>query len=157
MKTESFVERFLISLKLRVDPIPVGTQITPQKTPDFIVSDSAATYLIEVKDKFPDLKIEQQRRESLDQTETWEEEISLGFQNSISSVVREACDQLAAYDPEAAHFRLLWLHARGRYPDDQLEQRIGRISCLIFKNSPGKASQQVSDKMYCTNPLCGSL
>jgi hypothetical protein len=29
---------------------------------------------------------------------------------------------LAAYDPEAVHLRLLWLHARGRYPNDQLEQ-----------------------------------
>ncbi len=118
MTTEDSVESFLTSLHLAVKRIPVGLQ----KTPDFLVSDSAATYLIEVKDKFPDPEIEQQRCESLDQTGIWEEEISLGFRNSVSSVIREACDQLAAFEPEAAHLRLLWLHAKGRYPDDQLEQ-----------------------------------
>jgi hypothetical protein len=118
MTTEGFVERFLVSLGVAVHPITIG----PQKTPDFLVSDTASTYLVEVKEKYPNPEVEGQRIESLARTGIWEEESSLGFQNSISSVVREACEQLAAFQPQVAHFRLIWLHARGRYPDDKLEQ-----------------------------------
>lgn len=51
-----------------------------------------------------------------------EEEESLGYSNAVSTVVRNASQQLARFDEAPVDFRLVWLHARNRYPDDQLER-----------------------------------
>ena len=50
MSTENFVARGLRSLGLEVRRIEVGAT----KTPDLLLSDTSRTYLLEIKDKFPD-------------------------------------------------------------------------------------------------------
>ena len=80
MSTEDFVARGLRSLGLDVQPIPVGAT----KTPDFRVSDGTQTYLLEVKDKFPDSDSIRRREKALDLGGIWEEETELAYQNALS-------------------------------------------------------------------------
>lgn len=127
MSTEDFVLRGLRSLGLRVKPIEVGAG----KTPDLLASDDSHTYLIEVKDKFPDAARERERLQALAQGGTWEEEEALGFRNAISSVVSDAASQLGEFEPGVGHFRLVWLHARGRHPEAQLEQFKGTLAGVV--------------------------
>ena len=79
MSTEDFVARGLRSLGLDVQPIPVGAT----KTPDFRVSDGTQTYLLEVKDKFPDSDSIRRREKALDSGGIWEEETELAYQNAL--------------------------------------------------------------------------
>ena len=118
MSTEDFVARGLRSLGLDVQPIPVGAT----KTPDFRVSDGTQTYLLEVKDKFPDSDSIRRREKALDSGGVWEEETELAYQNALSGVIREGADQLGSFNGESVDFRLLWLHARHRHEDTQLHQ-----------------------------------
>jgi hypothetical protein len=118
MSTEQLVARGLRSLGLDVRQLEVG----PTKTPDLLVSDGTCTYLVEVKDKFPNPDSTQRRTEVLDHGGVWEEEADLAYQNSISKVIREGSKQLSCFDKEIIDFRLLWLHARHRHEDEQLIQ-----------------------------------
>ena len=123
MTTENFVTRGLTSLGFTVTAIDVGAG----KTPDLLVSDETDSYLVEVKDKFPDPDVEERRLNALNQSGTWDEDEPLGFRNTISSVVADGCEQLAAFDGGHRSFRLLWLHARSRHPDAQLEQFVATL------------------------------
>lgn len=127
MSTEGFVLRGLRSLGLSVRRVEVGAD----KTPDLIASDGSCTYLIEVKDKFPDPALEALRLRELGRTGAWEEEESLGYHNALSAVVRDACAQLGRFEPDAAHFRLIWLHARGRHPEARLEQFKATVAGVV--------------------------
>jgi hypothetical protein len=118
VSTEAFVARGLASLGFRVERI----KVRPAKTPDLLVSDATSSYLIEVKDKIPEAQREQRRLDALDRSEVWEEREPVGVSNPVSSVVGEACDQLAEFDSSTSHFRLVWLQAHGRDPDVLLQR-----------------------------------
>jgi hypothetical protein len=127
MSTENFVLRGLRSLGFHVVPVEVGAD----KTPDLLASDGSSTYLIEVKDKFPDVALKGRRQRALSRSGVWEEEESLGFHNALSAVLRGACAQLGRYEPEVPHFRLVWLHARGRHPEAQFEQFMATLAGVV--------------------------
>jgi len=118
MSTEGFVERGLRSMGFDVRRIAVGAT----KKPDFLVRDGMHTYLIEVKDKFPDRKKLRRRKEVLLKGEVYDEHESTGYRNAVSAMIREAADQLAAFADQRVDFRIIWLHARGRHPDVQMSQ-----------------------------------
>jgi len=135
MTTENLVIRMLRPFGLKVQPIEVCTE----KTPDLLVSDGTCNYLIEIKDKFPDPSTEQQRAQVLDAGEVWTEEQGLGYENAISKVIREGAAQLASFQKGPIDFRLLWLHSRHRY-ESQLRQfeatLYGAVDLLDLAEAP---------------------
>lgn len=118
MSSEAFIEQGLRSLGFSVTRIAESRN----KSPDFLVKDPVHTYLVELKDKFPDAAKLEQRNEVLSRGQTYEEQQSTGYNNAVSAVIRDALKQLAAFKGETVHFKLIWLHARGRKPDIQLDQ-----------------------------------
>ena len=113
------VERWLQSVVgMRVEKIPESDA----KTPDFFVSDSRHSYLLEVKDKFPNAQELIRRKETLERGEVYDGQERLSHNRNISNVISDAVKQLSNYNEKSADFKLVWLHARGLYPDVQMQQ-----------------------------------
>jgi len=134
-RTEKIVRRWLVSLGLKVQQIEEDAT----KTPDLLVSDGTCKYLIEIKDKLPDPEIMRQRERVLHSGEIWNEEAPLDYNKRVSEVIRKGVTQLSSFDRELVDFRLLWLHARHRYEDMQLQQfqatQYGTIDLLDLAES----------------------
>jgi len=109
MNTETSVKLFLQKNDFRVEKISGAGK----KSPDFLVCDSTHTYLLEVKDKLPNPQKAVEREAVLNSGEMHQMLDSTGRTNTISSVVKDACEQLAAYKAQTVDFRLLWFQACG--------------------------------------------
>jgi hypothetical protein len=118
MGTEEFVANLLGSMGFNVRRVDCGKR----KTPDLLVSDKAATYLIEIKDKLPDSEKMERRADVLSRGAIWSDREGLDYSNAISRVVRDGAEQLAAYQDGRVDFRLVWLLARGHHSGVRLEQ-----------------------------------
>ena len=96
------------SVGLQVERIPESDT----KTPDFYISDSRHSYLLEVKDSFPDLKELNRRKEILESGEVYNTQEQLRHNRNISNVISDVAKRLSAYKEKFANFRFVWLHAR---------------------------------------------
>ena len=123
MDTEDEVKRYLELNGFRV----IKIEEAEDKTPDFLVHDSAHTYLLEVKDKLPDPRKAEWRQKVLDAGKMHQSVESTGRTNTISSVVKEAAQQLAAFTNEKVDFRLLWFQSRGIDPEMLARQMCATI------------------------------
>ncbi len=117
MNTEDIVEKALRSLGFTVRRIEEGST----KKPDFLVRGDSR-YLVEVKDKLPDPDKLERRQEILLAGQAYGEHEPTGYRNAVSSVIREAAGQLAAYRDEPVDFRIVWLHALGQHVEVQRSQ-----------------------------------
>lgn len=116
MEPEEFVVEFLKSLGFGVTQIERGED----KTPDFLVHRNSASYLIELKTKYSDPAILEEREEVLARGEIFQEETPLARRNRISGVIVSAVKQLNSYVSIEHDFQLIYLLANGHHPDIQM-------------------------------------
>jgi len=103
-------------LGLSVQKVKEGVE----KTPDFFVRCDQFTYLVELKEKFTDPRRQKIWEERLFQGDIVTETYPAGRRKLISKVIRSACKQLAT-SAIAADFNIIWLYAKGRHPDFQMD------------------------------------
>lgn len=123
METETSVKLFLEQNGFLVEK----TQGSEEKSPDFLIRDNTHKYLLEVKDKLPNPHKAVKREAVLSSGEMYQTQESTGRTNTISSVVKEACEQLAAYKVQTIDFRLLWFQALGIDTELQVRQIFATI------------------------------
>ena len=90
-----------------------------KKTPDFLVKCDRHSYLVELKTKFDDQKVQEAFEKALSSGEIVQEIYSTGREKKISKVIWSACKQLVISEINT-DFKLIWLHAKGHHPDFQM-------------------------------------
>ncbi|MEW8201963.1 MAG: hypothetical protein AB2697_23090 [Candidatus Thiodiazotropha endolucinida] len=116
MEPEEFVIEVLKSMGFEVEQIETGEG----KTPDFLVRDSNSSYLVELKTKYSDPSVLEEREEVLSKGEVFQEETPVARRNRISGVITSAVKQLDSYESESHDFQLIFLLASGHHPDVQM-------------------------------------
>jgi len=116
---EEFVYNELSLMDLDVKKLKRSEQ---EQRPDFIVKDDFASYLIELKSKFPNFEKLQDKNERLNRGEIVEEKTKLYYENTLSGIIKKAASQLNSYTEEQVDYKLVWLHAYGYSPDTQYRQ-----------------------------------
>jgi hypothetical protein len=92
------------------------------KTPDLLATKNRERFLFEIKSKGDDegeLAF-QRSRAAAGEVGEWSEPWSP--RNTISGVIREGVQQLAAFPSDEYDYSLLWLHAEGIDPESQFQQ-----------------------------------
>ncbi len=97
------------------------------KTPDFLVRCAKYAYLIELKERFPDPQVAEDREQRLKAGELVEEADEMGYRNAISSIVGDAVGQLISDAAPQADFRVCWLQCQGYFAEKQAEQVIATL------------------------------
>ena len=118
MNTEDLVYQILQGMSLTVERIPTAAS----KTPDFYVTDGKYSYLIEVKDRFPNAEEMKRRRKVLESGAVYDTQEKLSWNRNISKVICGAVEQLSSYTDKQADFRIVWLIARTLHPEVQIHQ-----------------------------------
>jgi hypothetical protein len=116
--TKQLIQSWLQDKGFDVEEIPVSST----KTPDFLVRDTTHSYLLEVKDKFPDPQTLKERQETLEAGGVYEHQEHLSHDNASSYVISEAYKQLSTYKEKTADFKLVLLFARGLHPEAQRQR-----------------------------------
>jgi hypothetical protein len=116
MEPEEFVTEVLSSMGFGVEPI----ETVEDKTPDFLVRGIDSFYLIELKTKYSDPVILEEREKVLEKGEVFQEETPIARKNRISGVISSAVKQLNSYDSVEHVFKLVFLLANGHHPDVQM-------------------------------------
>lgn len=116
---ENTVKNLLQSFGFVVNKIP---ELPKQelKTPDFLVTDEGAQYLIEVKDK-EDKKFIALFNGRIPGKKT----VGLKYDNTISGIIKEGANQLDAYDKNGNKFKLLWFFIDSALFGGQVSRQIG--------------------------------
>jgi hypothetical protein len=83
------------------------------RTADLRVVDGATTYHIEVKEKVESPNTAKRRKEILDRGEVYDQDDPLSYNNRISSILRDAQDQLDQTPKASNTFQLIWFRADG--------------------------------------------
>jgi hypothetical protein len=115
MNIEEAIGHQLRKWGLTVKKIP-ESQEKGDNRPDYEVKCNMYTYLIEVKSKEDDKKEVEEKKEILSQGEIYGKHKALIRNNTISGVIRDACDQLKNYGKDE-WYRIVWLCA---IDDDQI-------------------------------------
>ena len=113
MDVEDAVRATLETWGFRVEKIPE----TDVPTPDFIVCDDSAAYLVEVKTRGDDPALTRARDQVLRRGEVFTESLALVRHNRISSIIGHANRQLAKFMNDDQVFRVVWVVVTGRATD----------------------------------------
>ncbi|WP_217987702.1 hypothetical protein [Halomonas salipaludis] len=116
MEPEEFVIVVLRSLGIEVEQIETGEG----KTPDFLAHAGDSAYLIELKTKYSDPAILEERESVLARGEVFKEETPVARRNRVSGVIASAAKQLNSYASVNHDFQLVFLLASGHHPDVQM-------------------------------------
>lgn len=103
-----------------VEKIP-ESKLHGKKTPDFLVTDSTSTYIIEVKTRADDPAETVRRNQTLKDGKLFESSLPLIRNNTVSGIVRDAILQLAE-NKDGNAFRLVWLIATNRSQEAKSQQ-----------------------------------
>ncbi|MCF7981748.1 MAG: hypothetical protein K9K86_07160 [Pseudomonadales bacterium] len=103
-----------------VEKIP-ESDVKGEKRPDFKVTCAGEIFLIEVKSREDDKNEVIEKKKTLEQGEIYGQHKPLVRKNTVSGIIRDACDQLINYGNQN-FFRIVWLCAIGDVKDAQFEQ-----------------------------------
>ena len=92
-----------------------------EKRPDFEVKVDGITYLIEVKSREDDKEEISEKRATLEQGEIYGQHKPLVRKNTVSGIIRDACEQLKNYGSDDC-FRIVWLCAIDEAQTAKFEQ-----------------------------------
>jgi hypothetical protein len=120
MNIEEAIGHQMEAWGLSVHKIP-ESQIKSDKRPDFEVKCESYTYLIEVKSREDDKKEVKEKNEVLSQGKIYGQHKALIRKNTVSGVIRDACDQLKNYGKDD-WYRIVWLCAIDDAQKGKLEQ-----------------------------------
>jgi hypothetical protein len=116
--SKKLAARILSNLGFRVEAIPEGKR----RTADLAIRDEQSLYHIEVKEKFESSSSANTRHECLNRGDLYEQTDTLGHDNRISGIFREAGKQLEATSCGTGAFNLIWFHANGIDADLKFRQ-----------------------------------
>ena len=102
------------------------------KTPDLLVSRGSEEYLIEIKSKRDDRRRVAEERQTLRAGGLVERSDQLGVRNTTAGVIREAVDQLEAFEPGTERIRLVWFQTVGE--DAEVQERQFRATIFGTTN-----------------------
>lgn len=111
---------------LSVKKIP-ESQVKGEKRPDFEVKCDSFTYIVEVKSREDDKKEVEEKNEVLDQGKIYGQQKALIRKNTVSGIIRDACDQLKNYGKDD-WYRIVWLCAM----DDAQKAKFEQFKAAIY-------------------------
>ena len=142
MDYEPVVKRFFEDLGYQVHKIPEDDA----ESPDFFISDSLSSYVLELKTKFPSIEEVEKRRRILDSGEIHNiHELVIG-KNTLSGIIKKAGDQLSRYNDENV-LRIVWLLATGHVA----EPRMLQFEATLYGSAPIVSSQGTGDSYFFYN------
>lgn len=97
------------------------------KRPDYEVTVDGSTFLIEVKSREDDKNEVVEREKTLEKGEIYGQHKALVRKNTLSGIIRDACDQLKNYGSED-NFRIIWLCAI----DDAQEAKFEQFKAALY-------------------------
>ncbi len=122
-----------VHLGLTVQPVETGER----PTPDLLVLGDGPGYLVEVKARYDDASAEDELRSG----RVASHQRSLGYEDKVARIARNARRQLRAQDPERERIWMLWLDARAVMSNEGLrDQLIGTLYGVrhaVFEDQEG--------------------
>lgn len=114
---ESEVWKYLSTFGFNITKIPKSPT---KQTPDFLVEDETAQYVIEVKDK------ENQKFIDLINIQNTSDKVDLDYDNAISGIIRKGIRQLDSYKNQGKIFKVLWFFIGTTLFGDTISTQIGK-------------------------------
>jgi hypothetical protein len=106
----------------RFGGVTIDIPPTSDKTPDFEIQWPNESYILELKIKEDDTEEIKTDSAILKRGEILSKSKALSKRNRLSGIIKDGCDQLAAFDPTHVKLHLLWLHCIGLDADLHWEQ-----------------------------------
>ena len=119
MAPEELIKLFIEDIGLRISDIP---RVPDVKTPDFLIQDDKATYVLELKSKFPNPSKQAERNKSFERGALHEATEPIVPQNRLSGIIGHAKKQLDVHVNDEQVFRLLWLYCGSHLAEAHFEQ-----------------------------------
>ncbi len=92
-----------------------------EKRPDYEVTCDGYTFLVEVKSREDDKNEIAEKKKVLEQGKIYGQHKTLVRKNTLSSIIRDACDQLKNYGSHDS-YRIVWLCAIDEAQEAKFEQ-----------------------------------